>query len=98
LLFVGCLRARSANRLLAGLAIDCASPSAELRLFDRLAELPLYNDDLDTPIVNKALRALRHTAINIRSEGKRKRAGGCVRESGRYQRGLAFLAIWLNPV
>ena len=44
---VGSLRAASINRQLAELAVETSPAGATLELFDRLGELPFYNEDID---------------------------------------------------
>jgi NAD(P)H-dependent FMN reductase len=62
LVLVGSLRAASVNRQLAELAIETAPDGVDLRLFDRLGELPFYNEDIDTADVAEPVRALRAAA------------------------------------
>ena len=47
LVLLGSLRAASINRQLAELAIETAPDGVSLELFDRLGELPFYNEDID---------------------------------------------------
>ena len=47
LVLVGSLRAASTNRQLADAAIESAGATATFTVFDRLAELPFYNEDVD---------------------------------------------------
>lgn len=47
LVLVGSLRAASVNRQLAELAIESAPAGVTLQSFDRLGELPFYNEDID---------------------------------------------------
>ena len=47
LVLVGSLRAASVNRQLAELAVETAPAGVTLESFDRLGELPFYNEDLD---------------------------------------------------
>lgn len=47
LVLVGSLRAGSVNRELAELAIETAPDGVTLQLFDRLGEVPFYNEDID---------------------------------------------------
>jgi NAD(P)H-dependent FMN reductase len=47
LVLVGSLRAASVNRQLAELAIESAPDGVRLETFDRLGELPFYNEDID---------------------------------------------------
>jgi len=62
LVLVGSLRAGSVNRQLAELAIESAPDGVRLQLFDRLGELPFYNEDIDTPDVVEPVVALREAA------------------------------------
>jgi len=47
IVLVGSLRAGSTNRQLAQLAVEMSPAGATLELFDRLGELPFYNEDID---------------------------------------------------
>ena len=47
LVLVGSLRAASINRQMAELAVESAPMGVTLQLFDRLGELPFYNEDID---------------------------------------------------
>lgn len=47
LVLVGSLRAASINRQLAELAVESAPEGVTLQVFDRLGELPFYNEDID---------------------------------------------------
>lgn len=62
LVLVGSLRAASINRQLAELAVETAPDGADLRIFDRLGELPFYNEDIDTEDVAEPVAALREAA------------------------------------
>ena len=62
LVLVGSLRAGSINRQLAEVAIDGASDGVTLELFDRLGELPFYNEDVDGEDVAEPVAALRRAA------------------------------------
>ncbi|WKG05491.1 NAD(P)H-dependent oxidoreductase [Mycolicibacterium sp. HK-90] len=62
LVLVGSLRAASINRQLAELAVEQAPEGVELRIFDRLGELPFYNEDIDTADVVEPVVALRAAA------------------------------------
>jgi NAD(P)H-dependent FMN reductase len=62
LVLVGSLRAASVNRQLAELAVESAPDGVRLRLFDRLGELPFYNEDVDNENVADAVVALREAA------------------------------------
>jgi NAD(P)H-dependent FMN reductase len=62
LVLVGSLRAASINRQLAELAVETAPAGVALELFDRLGELPFYNEDLDTDDVAEPVVALREAA------------------------------------
>lgn len=62
LVLVGSLRAASVNRQIAELAVEQAPDGVELRIFDRLGELPFYNEDIDTAEVTEPVVALRAAA------------------------------------
>ena len=62
LVLVGSLRAASVNRQLAELAVESAPDGVTLELFDRLGELPFYNEDIDTDDVPEPVVALRDAA------------------------------------
>ena len=62
LVLVGSLRAASVNRQLAELAIESAPDGVRLQLFDRLGELPFYNEDIDNANVAESVVALREAA------------------------------------
>lgn len=62
LVLIGSLRAASINRQLAELAVERAPDGAELRIFDRLGELPFYNEDIDGDGVAEPVVALRAAA------------------------------------
>jgi NAD(P)H-dependent FMN reductase len=62
LVLLGSLRAASINRQLAELAIESAPDGASLQLFDRLGELPFYNEDIDNDDVAEPVKALREAA------------------------------------
>src|SRR5688572_32037940 len=47
LVLVGSLRAASINKQLAELAVESAPEGVALQVFDRLGELPHYNEDID---------------------------------------------------
>jgi len=64
LVLVGSLRAASINRQLAELAIETAPDGTSLALFDRLGELPFYNEDIDTADVAEPVVALRQAAAD----------------------------------
>lgn len=59
LILVGSLRSGSLNRQLAATAITHAPAHVEPILFDRLGELPHYNEDLDTAEADPVVHALR---------------------------------------
>lgn len=59
LVLVGSLRAASINRQLAELAAEAAPAGVELRIFDRLGDVPFYNQDIDTPDAAESVVALR---------------------------------------
>jgi NAD(P)H-dependent FMN reductase len=62
LVLVGSLRAASANRQLAEVARESAPAGVSLQLFDRLGELPFYNEDIDNEGVAESVQALRLAA------------------------------------
>lgn len=62
LVLVGSLRAGSVNRQLAELAVESAPDDVTLELFDRLGELPFYNEDADGVDVAEPVQALRLAA------------------------------------
>lgn len=62
LALVGSLRAESVNRQIADLAVDVAPDGVTVTVFDRLGDLPFYNEDIDNetdvPAAVTALRAV----------------------------------------
>ena len=62
LVLVGSLRAASLNRQLAEVATETAPAGVSLQLFDRLGELPFYNEDIDNDSVAEVVQALRLAA------------------------------------
>jgi NAD(P)H-dependent FMN reductase len=62
LVLLGSLRAASVNRQLAALAGETAPDGVTLQLFDRLGELPFYNEDIDGDGVAEPVKALRAAA------------------------------------
>ncbi|BBY90828.1 FMN reductase [Mycobacterium gallinarum] len=64
LVLVGSLRAASVNRQLAELAIESAPDGVRLETFDRLGELPFYNEDIDNADVAEPVVALRQAAAD----------------------------------
>jgi len=62
LVLVGSLRAQSVNRQLADLAAEVAPEGITLVRFDRLGELPFYNEDVDNDDVAESVKALRQVA------------------------------------
>jgi len=62
LVLVGSLRAASVNRQLAELAVETAPAGVTLEWFDRLGELPFYNEDVDAAAVAEPVVALREAA------------------------------------
>jgi NAD(P)H-dependent FMN reductase len=64
LVLLGSLRAASINRQLAELALETAPEGVSLQLFDRLGELPFYNEDIDNDEVAEAVAALRAVAAD----------------------------------
>ena len=63
LVLLGSLRAASVNRQLAELAVENAPDGVSLQLFDRLGELPFYNEDIDNEDV-ASVTALREAAAD----------------------------------
>ena len=59
LVLVGSLRAASVNRQLAEVAAESAADGVTLEIYDGLAEVPFYNEDLDTADPPAAAAALR---------------------------------------
>jgi NAD(P)H-dependent FMN reductase len=64
LVLLGSLRAASVNRQLAELAIETAPDGVSLQLFDRLGELPFYNEDFDNDDAAEPVVALREAAAD----------------------------------
>ena len=64
LVLVGSLRAASVNRQLAELAADVAPEGVTLVPFDRLGELPFYNEDIDNESVAQSVIDLRAAAAD----------------------------------
>ena len=64
LVLLGSLRAASINRQLAELAVETAPEGVSLELFDRLGELPFYNEDIDNADVAEPVAALRAVAAD----------------------------------
>ena len=62
LTLVGSLRAASVNRQLAELAVESAPEGVTLRIYEGLAELPFYNEDIDTEDPPAEVAALRAAA------------------------------------
>lgn len=62
LVLVGSLRAASVNRQLAELAVEVAPAGVHLRVFDRLGEVPFYNEDIDNDAAAESVVALRQAA------------------------------------
>ena len=62
LVLVGSLREASVNRQLAELAVESAPEGVTLVPFDRLGELPFYNEDIDGDDVAEPVKALRQAA------------------------------------
>jgi len=67
LVLLGSLRAASVNRQLAELAAETAPDGVNLQLFDRLGELPFYNEDIDNDGVAEPVVALRQAAANAKA-------------------------------
>jgi NAD(P)H-dependent FMN reductase len=64
LVLVGSLRAASVNRQLAELAAEVAPEGVTLVPFDRLGELPFYNEDIDNESVDDVVKDLRAAAAD----------------------------------
>ncbi|MCP9274401.1 NAD(P)H-dependent oxidoreductase [Mycolicibacterium arenosum] len=64
LVLVGSLRAASVNRQLAELAAEVAPEGVTLVPFDRLGELPFYNEDIDNESVAQSVADLRAAAAD----------------------------------
>src|SRR4051812_44118829 len=64
LVLLGSLRAGSINRQLAELAAEAAPEEVSLQLFDRLGELPFYNEDIDNEGAAEPVVALRRAAAD----------------------------------
>jgi NAD(P)H-dependent FMN reductase len=64
LVLLGSLRVASVNRQLAELAVETAPDGVSLQLFDRLGELPFYNEDIDNADVAEPVAALRSAAAD----------------------------------
>ncbi|MCW2734310.1 MAG: reductase [Mycobacterium sp.] len=62
LVLLGSLRAASVNRQLAEVASESSPADVSLQLFDRLGELPFYNEDIDGEGVAESVQALRLAA------------------------------------
>jgi NAD(P)H-dependent FMN reductase len=62
LVLLGSLRKESVNRQLAELATDVAPVGTSVELFDRLGEVPFYNEDIDNEDAPEPVRALRAAA------------------------------------
>jgi NAD(P)H-dependent FMN reductase len=64
LVLVGSLRKASINRQLAELAAETAPDNVRVEVFDRLGELPFYNEDIDNDDVAEPVVALRRAAAD----------------------------------
>ena len=62
LVLLGSLRAALINRQLAELAVETAPDGVSVQLFDRLGEVPFYNEDIDNEDVPEPVKALREVA------------------------------------
>lgn len=62
LALVGSLRTASLNRQLAEVAVASAPSGVTVDVFDRLGELPFYNEDLDNDALPESVVALREAA------------------------------------
>ena len=63
LVLVGSLRAESINRQIAEVAVATAPDGVELEPFERLGELPFYNEDIDVDPAPEPVVALRAAAV-----------------------------------
>ncbi|HEY6577051.1 MAG TPA: NAD(P)H-dependent oxidoreductase [Mycobacterium sp.] len=68
LVLVGSLRAASINRQLAELAVETAPEGVSLQLFDRLGELPFYNEDIDNDDVAEPVAAAADATLVVTPE------------------------------
>lgn len=64
LTLIGSLRRESINRQLAELATETAPEGVRLAVFDRLGELPFYNEDIDNDDLPEPVVALRQAAAD----------------------------------
>ncbi len=64
LVLLGSLRAASINRQLVELALESAPDGVRLDFFDRLGELPFYNEDIDNDDLAEPVVALRQAAAD----------------------------------
>lgn len=64
LVLVGSLRAASVNRQMAQLAVESAPTGVTVEVFNRLGELPFYNEDIDNEDVAEPVKALRAAAAD----------------------------------
>ncbi|MGV0607415.1 NAD(P)H-dependent oxidoreductase [Mycolicibacterium sp. XJ1904] len=64
LVLLGSLRAASINRQLVELALEATPDGVRLDFFDRLGELPFYNEDIDNEGVAEPVAALRRSAAD----------------------------------
>lgn len=62
IVLVGSLRKASVNRQLAELAVESAPAGVSLQIFDRLGEVPFYNEDVDGESAPEPAQALRAAA------------------------------------
>jgi NAD(P)H-dependent FMN reductase len=65
LVLLGSLRKASINRQLVELAVESAPEGVRLHFFDRLGELPFYNEDIDTEDAPEPVVALRTAAAGV---------------------------------
>ncbi len=98
LVLLGSLRRASINRQLAEVAIDNAPSSIRMHLFDRLGELPLYNEDIDTEHPAEAVVALRAAATEADALlAVTPEYNGGVPRSAQERDRLAVAALWSEP-
>ncbi|MCV7368184.1 FMN reductase [Mycolicibacterium duvalii] len=62
MVLLGSLREGSINRQLVETAVESAPTEVDLQLFDRIGELPFYNEDIDTQDAPEPVMALRAAA------------------------------------
>ena len=91
LVLVGSLRKESVNRQLAELAAEVAPDGVAIARFDRLGELPFYNEDIDNESAPEPVVALREAAAGAVA-GDRKARGIQAELGGMRSRASAALS------